>query len=130
MRPICVTMFTDPVTLAGDSSSTRGYALQSILDGNSVRSAPTAPVGLPEQLIIKHDISSRGGVPLARHLIRLNLAKTGVDHSGALLTASVYLTIEVPLDQAVTVAMLRDMRTQLNNFTTNANLDKILNNEP
>jgi len=122
-------MFADQ-TLAGDSSSSRTYALTSIVDGSSIRQNASAPVGLPEQLLISHQESTRNGVPLDRHLIRLNLAKSGNEHAGVKLIASVYVTIEVPRDTAVTVAMIRDMRTQLQNFWTNANLDKVLNGEP
>jgi len=121
-------MFADQ-TIAGDSSSTRTYALTSLVNGSSVRQNAAAPVGLPEQLLISHQESSRSGFPLDRHLVRLNLAKLAGNGSTA-LTASVYVTIEVPRDSNITVAMIRDMRTQMVNFLTNANLDKILNGEP
>lgn len=121
-------MFTDQ-TIAGDSSSTRTYALTSLVNGSSVRQNASAPVGLPEQLLISHQESSRGGIPLDRHLIRFNLSKLG-SNGQSVLTASVYLTVEVPRDSAITVAMIRDMRTQMTNFVTNGNLDKILNGEP
>jgi hypothetical protein len=121
-------MFTDPITLVGDSASTRNYALKSIVDGKTVRANAAAPVNLPELLTISHSVSSRNGVPLDRHSIRLDLCK-----ANALLTvlqASYYVVIEVPQDSTITAAMIKDMRTQMTNFVTDANIAKILNGEP
>jgi len=122
-------MFTDQ-TIVGDSSSTRVYALTSLLGGVSVRQNASAPVGLPEQFLISHQESKRGGFALDRHSIRFNLSKTSSVGTSP-VQASVYCVIEVPRDSAITVAMIRDMRTQLVNFiTSNGNVDKILNGEP
>jgi hypothetical protein len=122
-------MFTDPITLVGDSASTRGYALVSIQDGNTVRANPLAPVNAPETMQVKHQLSSRGGVPLDRHLARLDLTK--INSLSAPVVASVYMTLEVPRDAAITLAMIKDMRTQLTNFVNTAgNIEKLLNNEP
>jgi hypothetical protein len=41
------------------------------------------------------------------------------------------MTLEVPRDAAITLAMIKDMRTQLTNFVNTAgNIEKLLNNEP
>lgn len=122
-------MLTDPTVLTGDSASSHSYSLVSITDGNSVRKVPTAPTNAPETMQVKHQLSSRGGIPLGRHTLRLDLAKVNADND--VVTASVYVVVEVPEDAAITAAMLKDMRTQLVNFlTVNANFEKILNGEP
>jgi hypothetical protein len=122
-------MFTDPITLVGDSASTRGYSLTSIQDGSTVRANALAPVNAPETMQVKHQLSSRGGVPLDRHLVRLDLTK--INALGAPVVASVYVTLEVPRDSAITIAMIKDMRTQMVNFLTTAGVpEKLLNNEP
>jgi hypothetical protein len=78
---------------------------------------------------VKHQLSSRGGVPLDRHLVRLDLTK--INALGAPVVASVYVTLEVPRDSAITIAMIKDMRTQMVNFLTTAGVpEKLLNNEP
>jgi hypothetical protein len=122
-------MFTNDITLAGDSSSTRTYALRSITDGNSVRANASASATLPETLQVKHQLSSRGGVPLDRHLVRLDLGLNSANQG--VVSPSVYLTIEVPRDPIVTVAIIKDMKTQLVNFlATSGYVDKLLNGEP
>ena len=120
--------FSQDITLAGDASSSRVYAETSQKDGNTIRKVASAPLNAPEVLQIKHQESSRGGVPLDRHVVRLDLTK--ITSAGLPVIASVYMTFEVPRDSAVTVAMIKDMRTQMNNFTVDANVVKLLNGEP
>lgn len=121
-------MFTDPQTLTGDAASSHAYALRSILDGKSLRAVATAPVNAPETLTLSHQVSSRGGIPLDRHLVRLDLTK--INALGVPVVISFYVTIEVPQDAIVTAAMVKDMRTQMTGFLVDANLTKILNGEP
>ena len=121
-------MFNTDITLAGDSSSTRTYSLRSIVDGSTVRANASAPVNAPETMTIKHGVSSRGGIPLDRHLVRLDLTK--INSASNPVTASLYVTAEVPQDAAITAAMIKDMRTQLQNFWIDANVVKLLNGEP
>lgn len=122
-------MFNNDITLAGDSSSTRTYALRGVTDGNSIRSNASAPTSAPEAMLIKNQTSSRGGVALNRTLVRLDLTK--INTPGVPLTGSVYVTFEVPQDPVWTVAIIKDMRTQLVNFLTTAgNVEKLLNGEP
>jgi len=121
-------MFAFDITLAGDSSSTRTYSLKSVVEGSSLRGAATAPLNAPETLSIKNQKSSRGGIPLDRHLVRFDLTK--INASGAPVTASVYQTMEVPEDSVFTAAIIKDMRTQMINFMSDANVAKLLNGEP
>jgi hypothetical protein len=122
-------MFSNDITLAGDSSSTRTYALRSIVDGNSVRAAATAPVGEDESLAIKHSlVVQKTGIPADRHLVRLDLAKLNSEEK--LAGAALYVVIEIPRDSVITAAIIKDMRTQLVNFLTNTNVDKLINREP
>jgi hypothetical protein len=121
-------MFTLDITLAGDSSSTRTYSLTSVAEGNSFRANPAAPLNAPETLSIKHQQSSRGGIALDRHLARLDLTK--INSAGTPVQASLYVTIEVPRDSAITATMIKDMRTQMQNFWVDANVAKLLNAEP
>lgn len=121
-------MFAFDITLAGDSSSTRTYSLTGVVDGNSARSNPVAPVNAPESLIIKHGESSRDGTTLDRHLVRFDLTK--VNGAGVPLKGSLYVTIEVPRDTVFTSTIIKDMRTQMSNFLTDANVVKLLNREP
>jgi hypothetical protein len=122
-------MFNTDITLAGDSSSTRTYALRSITGGNSIRANASAPSGEAETLTLKHSSSRNGnGLTTERHLVRLDLQK--VTSLGLAANLAVYAVIEVPQDAVITVAMVKDMRTQLANFLVNANVDKLLNDEP
>lgn len=122
-------MYPTDITLTGDSASTRTYALRSITDGNAIRAVATAPANQPEVLTVKHQVSSRGGIPLDRHLVRLDLSKE--DSEGTVVMGSVYLTVEVPRNSAFTAAMAKDMKTQLVNFINTATYaDKLLNSEP
>lgn len=122
-------MFNTDITLAGDSSSTRTYALRSIIDGSSVRSNPSAPTAELETLSIKHTRSVRDGITVKRHLVRLDLAKLN-SASNKVPQAAVYVVMEVPQDSAITTAMVKDMVTQLKNFLDSANTTKIINDEP
>lgn len=117
------------ITLAGDSSSTRTYSLTSNVNGNSVRANPLAPLNAPETLTIKNQQSTRGGIALDRHLVRLDLTK--INGANQPVVASVYVTIEVPRDTVITAAIIKDMKTQMVNLLAVAgNVDKILNGEP
>jgi hypothetical protein len=77
---------------------------------------------------VKHQQTTRGGIALQRHTVRLDLTKINAENVPVVI--SVYVVIEVPQDPIVTIAMVRDMRTQLTGFLTNGNLDKVVNNEP
>jgi hypothetical protein len=121
-------MFTFDITLTGDSASTRTYSLKSVVEGNALRASAAAPLNAPETMTIKNGTSSRGGIALDRHLVRFDLTK--INAAGLPVQASVYLTIEVPRDSAITAAMIKDMRTQMTNFVTDANVAKLLNSEP
>lgn len=122
-------MLNTDITLAGDSSSTRTYALRSIEGGNSFRANASAPNGEAETLTVKHSSNKNGsGIAVKRHLVRLDLQK--VNAAGIPVNAAVYVVVEVPVDPAITVAYIKDMRTQMTNFLVNANVDKILSDEP
>jgi len=122
-------MLTDPITLVGDSSSTRAYALRSITDGKSIRSvaSPVAPI-TGELLSIGTTVASKGSVTTDRHLIRLD--RTIPNAAGTPVTASYYVVIEVPRDVVITQAIIKDMRTQMSALLVDATLVKILNGEP
>lgn len=122
-------MFTTDIVLAGESSSTRTYSLRSIEGGNSIRANALAPVGESELLTIKHSSSiNKDGLAVERHLVRLDLQK--VTSEGKPANVSVYVVIEVPQDAVITAAIVKDMRTQMVNFLTLGNVDKLLNDEP
>jgi hypothetical protein len=123
-------MLNTDITLAGDSSSSRVYSWKSpISPGGILRVNSSAPVGLPETLSVNHTEGKKGGLPLDRHLIRLDLAKA--NGSGAVVTASFYVVMEVPRDPIITAAMLKDMRTQMVNLLATAGyMDKLLAGEP
>jgi hypothetical protein len=121
--------FATDITLAGDASSSRIYSQTSQTEGNSIRKNSSAPLSLPESLTIKNGVSSRSGVPLDRHLVRLDLTKANA--ANVALMASVYVTFEVPRDVVFTAAIIKDMRTQLTNFLGTAGyVEKLLNGEP
>jgi len=122
-------MLLDDITLVGDSASTRMYSLKSVTDGNSIRGASTAPLNAPETLTIKHSVSSRGGIQLDRHLVRLDLTK--INGAFQPVVGSVYVNFEVPRDSVFTAAMIKDMKTQMVNLLAVAgNVDKLLAGEP
>jgi hypothetical protein len=122
-------MLTDPITLAGDSSSSRAYALRSIENGKSIRSvaSPASPI-TAETLTLSSTSSAKGSVKVGRYLIRLD--RTIPNSAATPVTASYYVVIEVPVDQVITQAIIKDMRTQMNNLLVDATLVKILNGEP
>jgi len=122
-------MLTDPVTLVGDSASTRDYALVSIEKGKSLRSVstPVAPI-TSETLTISSTKSVKGGITTVRHLIRLD--RTLPNGTGVPVNAGLYTVIEVPVDAVITQAMIKDMRTQMASILGNTTLVKILNGEP
>jgi hypothetical protein len=123
-------MYATDITLAGDSSSTRTYALRSIVDGNSVRANASAPANEPETLTIKHSASKRkDGTVINRHLVRADLTKVN-STTQLSQTGSCQVVFENPTDSAITLNHLKDMRTQLVNFLTDANLAKLINSEP
>lgn len=126
---VSTNMLTDPVTLAGDSSSTRDYALRSIVNGQSLRgvAAPVSPI-TNETLTIGSTASKKGGITTDRHLIRFD--RSYLNGTGLTANLAMYVVIEVPRDATVTQAIIKDVRTQLTNLLANATLVKILNNEP
>lgn len=70
-------MLTQDITLAGDSSSSRVYAMtQGPTEGSnaSLRRAP-ATAGELETLTVKHSTSLKNGTVVKRHLARLDLGK-------------------------------------------------------
>lgn len=121
-------MFTTSLTVLGDSSSSRVYDLRSILNGTAIRGVAAAPANAPEILTISHSTSSRNGIPLDRHLLRLDLTKINSDNKPVM--ASVYCVIEVPQDTVITLAIIKDMRTQLKNLLDDTNTAKLVNSEP
>jgi hypothetical protein len=122
-------MFADPITLAGDSSSTRDYKLRSIVSGNSERANAAAPANELETMAIKHSRSTKNGTVIKRHLVRLDLGKVN-STTQVLQTAGVYAVLEVPTDSAITSTMIKDMVTQLKNFLTAGNVSALINEEP
>jgi len=120
-------MFTTDVTLAGDASSTRTYALTSIAGGQSVRANASVAVGEAEVMTISHGRKTKAPDSPERHLVRLDLTK--VSALGVPATGSVYVVIEEP-QATVTPAQIQDMATQLKNFLTAGNITKLLNGEP
>jgi hypothetical protein len=122
-------MFADPITLVGDSASTRDYKLRSIVAGNSERGNASAPANELENLSIKHSRSVKNGVVVKRHLVRLDLGKVNAT-TQVLHTAGVYAVLEVPTDSSITSTMIKDMVTQLKNFLTAGNVSALINEEP
>jgi len=121
-------MFANDIVLAGEASSSTTYALRSVTDGKSVRGDASASLGSPRTLTINHSVVKRADGTMAdRHLARLD--RTEVNSEGKSATASVYQVTEVPRS-IVTEAQVLDMCTQLKNFLSNANLDKLFNSEP
>lgn len=124
-------MLTQDITLAGDSSSTRTYNLtEGPTAGKkaSLRRNSAAPTGEAEELAVSHSESVRNGTVVKRHLVRLNLQKLNATTLKA-HTASFYVVTEIPQDTAITAAQIKDMRTQMVNLLTNANVDKIIGDE-
>ena len=124
-------MLTNDLTVTGDSSSTRTYALaEGPTEGknNSLRKASVATTGESENLAISHSSSIRSGTVVKRHLLRLNLGKLN-STTQKVHVGSLYVVVEVPQDPAITAAQIKDMRTQMVNLLTNANVDKLLNDE-
>lgn len=121
-------MFTNDITLAGDASSSTTYALLSIADGKSVRGNAAATLGQPQTLTVSHSVTKRGSLQVDRHLARLD--KTKLDALNSPVGAAVYAVLEVPRNSAITEAEINDMVTQLKNFLSAGNIDKLLNGEP
>lgn len=123
-------MLNTDIVLAGDGGSTRTYAWKApISPGGLLRVNSSSPVGLPETLSVNHTESKAGGLPLDRHLIRLDLSKSTA--SGAVVKASFYVVMEVPRDPVITAAMLKDMKTQMVNLlAVSGYMDKLLAGEP
>jgi len=123
-------MFATDITLVGDAASSTVYSLRSIADGKAIRGDATAGLSQPKQLTISHSEVSRPAGILDRHLVRLDRTETRVTDSVD-VAGSVYLVVESPRDNTVTVAQLKDMITQLRNFLTTAGYaDKLFNGEP
>lgn len=121
-------MFSNDITLAGDASSSTTYALRSVVDGKSIRSDASATLGSPKSLTVNHSVIKKAdGLMADRHLARFD--RTEVNSEGKSSTASVYVVLEVPRS-IVTEAQVLDMVTQLKNFLSTGNLDKLLNSEP
>jgi len=124
-------MLTQDITLAGDSSSTRTYYLtEGPTTGKkaSLRRNSAAPTGEAEELAVSHSESLRNGTVVKRHLARLNLQKLNATTLKA-HTVALYVVIEVPQDSVITAAQVKDMRTQMVNLLTNANVDKLIGDE-
>lgn len=121
-------MFANDITLAGDASSTRTYALTSILNGSSIRSNASVAAGEAELMSISNTRKSKAPDSPTRHLVRLDLTRVN-STTGVPATGSVYVVIEEP-QATITPVMIQDMVTQLKNFLTAANVTKILNDEP
>lgn len=120
--------FNNDITLAGTSTSYT-YSIQSWSGGNSVRTDASATLGEPRTLTIKHQQTTRAGVIVDRHLIRLDHVKPGVSPDPD-VTPSVQLVIEAPRKTAV-AADIQDLVTRMTNFIGTAGyLTKVLANEP
>jgi hypothetical protein len=121
-------MLAADITLAGNST-TRDYALTTTPQGtSSIRKVATAPLDAPETLTVAHSLGkSQGAVVTDRHVARLNLGK--VSGYGQALNLSFYVVIEVPRESTITLAMVKDMRTQMTNLLSDANLTKIVAGE-
>jgi hypothetical protein len=129
-RPGFMHMLLQDITLAGDASSSRIYSWKSpISPGGILRINSSAPVGLPETLSVNHTESKQGGLPLDRHLVRLDLSKSTA--LGVVVRGSFYVVMEVPRDPIFTAAMLKDMKTQMVNLlAVSGNMDKLIAGEP
>lgn len=121
-------MFATDITLAGDASSSQTYSLQSIANGKAVRGDVATGPALPRSLTISHTEASKAGKVTDRHLVRFDLVKED-STTKEKATGAIYVVIEMPRE-IITVAQLKDMATQLKNFLTAGNIDKLLNNEP
>jgi hypothetical protein len=121
-------MFTNDITLAGDAGSSTVYALISVEGGNSARRDGASGLDLPKDMLIKHERVTKKTLTSDRHLVRLEKTKP---ESVSLLpvTASVHVVLDVPRG-TITVAEIKDMVTQLKNFLSAGNIDKLINNEP
>ena len=123
--------FATDITLTGDAASSQVYSLISTNDNKSIRRDAARALGQPRSMLISHETNGKGMTAVDRHLVRLNLVEedTGSDDL-ATVSSSIYCVIEAPR-RIVTVAMMKDMLTQLIGFlSTEANVDKILNSEP
>jgi hypothetical protein len=121
-------MLGDSVTLVGDAASSHPYALTSLVDGNSVRRNASVAAPANEFMQVKHQQTTRSGIPLDRHTLRID--KDIVNAQGVVIRVSYYVVVEVPQDVAATQAIVKDMRTQVGAWmATDANLVKVLNGE-
>lgn len=119
-------MLNQGITLAGDSSSTRTYNATQY-DPFSERVA-TTNAGVTEKMTIKHSLGKLLGGVTDRRLVRLDQVRVN-GTTGAQVGAAVYVVLEVPRDSTITSVHLKDMRTQVVNFLSNANLDALLAGE-
>jgi hypothetical protein len=123
-------MFANSFALVGDSASTRTYDLVSIENGKSIRKNAAAAANELESITVSHTASlNKEGTVVKRHLARLDLWKVN-STTQKLQKAAVYVVIEQPVDSVITAAILKDMRTQLKNFLDDANVAKLINDEP
>jgi hypothetical protein len=120
--------FPTAITLAGDSSSSQTYDVQSIEGGKSIRGDATRGLALPRSMTISHATTAKGSQTSDRHLVRLDLAVADAT-TGEKVNMSVQVVLELPRTVA-TVAQLKDMVTQIKNFLIDANITKLLNGEP
>lgn len=121
-------MFANDITLAGDNSSSTVYSLLSIADGKSIRGNAAATLGQPQTLTVSHSTAKRGSLTVDRHLVRLD--KTKLNALSAPVTCGLYVVLEVPRDSTFLESEVLDMSTQLKNFLSQGNIDKLLNGEP
>lgn len=118
---------TDDITLAGDASSSTTYALINRLATSSLRRDASATIGSPKAISVSHATGKDAfGQPVDRHVVRLD--RTEADSLNLKHTGSVYVVLVQPAS-GVTEAHIKDMRTQLKNFLSDANVDKVLNGE-
>jgi len=125
-------MIATSLALVG-STSTLTYSLISIVDGKSIRSDATAPLGAPRTLTVSHGKRNpKDSKSPDRHMVRLDWTKqntvTGADES-----LSAYFVLENPISSTFTDTEVEDMKNQLINFlagSSGAVFNQFQNSEP
>lgn len=125
-------MIATTLTLVGNSS-TLNYSLISIVDGKSIRSDATAPLGAPRTCTISHGKRNpKDSKSPDRHLFRLDWTKTNTV-TGLDETLSAQFVLENPVSTTFNDTDVEDMKTQLTNFllgSSGALFNQFQNSEP
>lgn len=123
--------FSPDIVIADAATDNVTYSQISLENSKSIRTDAARELGTPRSLTISHQTTGKNLSAKDRHLVRFDLVEADTDISDGIATvsSSVYLVIENPR-RIITKEQTLDMVTQLVNFTTAANLAKIMNGEP